>query len=132
MATMTLCCVTGCRREAVEFAAPDVPYCSRHAASNRQATAAYMRDINAGARRATAYGTKKAEQLRGAEVVGGNRVRIDGREWDVVIGTTYDPRIIAVRSPEYAADGYGDVHFLRPGEPEYERFAAVADRVPTV
>jgi hypothetical protein len=46
MATQTTCCVTGCDSPAVEFAAPGVPYCSRHAASNRASTAQMMGRAN--------------------------------------------------------------------------------------
>lgn len=42
------CCVSGCCEPAVELAAPDVPYCYRHAAQNRQSTAAYMRRMDDG------------------------------------------------------------------------------------
>lgn len=40
------CCIVGCARQAVEFAAQDVPYCERHAASNRQSTRQYMSRMN--------------------------------------------------------------------------------------
>jgi len=49
--------------------------------------------------------------------------------WDAVRGTQYDPRIIALRSPEYRETTYGDVIFLRPDDAAYAAAAAVATDV---
>lgn len=103
---------------------------SRECAANIAATVAYMRQMTDGANRSVAYSLTKAAALAAAEITTGNRVLVGGREWDVVIGTqagTADAaRILAVRSPEYAETTYGDVHFVRPGEPHYDRLAAIA------
>jgi hypothetical protein len=121
----TTCCIIGCSEPAVEFAAPNVPYCHRHVASNNQATKQYMQ------RHAGIEQSIKADQARSrkatAVVLGHGRVAIDGvGEYDCVIGTQYDRDIIALRSPEYRETTYGDVLFVRPGDVRYDEFRAVA------
>lgn len=42
----TYCCVYGCSEPAIEWAARNVPYCAKHAASNRESTRQYMNRIS--------------------------------------------------------------------------------------
>ena len=124
------CCIIGCSEPAVELAAPNVPYCHRHVATNNQATKQYMqRHTDAAIEQSI-----KADQARSrkatAVVLGHGRVAIDGiGEYDCIIGTQYDRDIIALRSPEYRDTSYGDVLFVRLGDARYDEFRAVAIQV---
>lgn len=38
----TICCIIDCNRAATMYAAPNVPYCDRHASGNSRSTQDYM------------------------------------------------------------------------------------------
>ena len=122
------CCVVGCTHRAVELAAPNVPYCARHAASNHDATRQYMQRMTDAACEAEGRRMEEAALVASAKIVGRGRVRLEGEadDWDIVIGTQYDPSIVALRSPAYAATSVGPVIFQGPRAPRYSAFAAAA------
>lgn len=95
--------------------------------ANREATGRYMAAINAGNLAGALATARNAELVAGCRLLGCRAVEVGGDPtWDVAIGTQYDRSIVALRSRSYRETSYGDVVFVRPGQPRYDELATAA------
>ena len=94
---------------------------------NRETTRAMMQRRTEAAIDQFTEAQESRELIATATILGTGRVQIgDDLDWDVVIGSQHDRKIIALRSTKYRETSYGSVLFVRDDNPRYADLAAVA------